>query len=377
MATTYDTYLSQPIPYIKSYRSYSGAPCVADSIAMSSSNRITLSRRRNKDTRPRPTDLLSSMTSQPLAYRSDVFPGLFRKEVSGTVSCSGKVYPYTGYDQQSPIGYGGYNDPDLPAWQNGIREKLSAQTVNLASSCAEYRETGHMFVDLARGARDAWNDMRKLRFGKYLKPKKWAQMSLQYKFGVKPLVEDTVEAAIRLNAHLGFPPRGVIHTSAQETGEYKAESPYGGYRIVMSTRVARATIVYQNSPGRQFMHAGTPLEWAWELIPFSFVMDWGIQVGNWLTSLDALRGISNVGGVVSDKITRTGVADYNSYGTAYRCIRPVIYRYESHSRAAVSSIPMARLKYEPSVTLERVKTALQLLTSAKTPSPSNWWRPFH
>lgn len=377
MATTYDTTTVQPYYYIRNYRNYAGVPCLESTVTMGYSNRTTLSRRRNKDTRPRPADLMASMSGQPLVYRQDIIPGLFRKEVSGVVTCAGiGTFPYTGYDQQSPIGYGSYSDPPLPTWQNEVRGKFGAQTVNLASSCAEYRETGKMFVDLARGARDAWNDMRKLRFGKYLKPKKWAQMQLQYKFGVKPLVEDTVEAAIRLNAHLGFPPRGVIHASEQDTGKYEATSPYGGTRVVMSVRVARATIVYQNATGRQFMHAGTPLEWAWELIPFSFVMDWGIQVGEWLTSLDALRGISSVGGVVSDKITRTGVADYVPY-PGYVCVRPVIYRYESHSRATVSSIPMAKLKYEPSVTLGRVKTALQLLTSAKSPSPSNWWRPFH
>lgn len=229
-----------------------------------------------------------------------------------------------------------------------------------------------MFVDMAKGARDAWNDMRKLRFGKWLKPKQWAKLHLGYVYGVKPLVEDVVDSAVRLNAYVGFPPRGVIRTSESDTGEYLAESPYGGTRVVVSTRTARAVIVYQNRTGRQFVHAGNPLSWAWELIPFSFVIDWGIQVGDWLTSLDALRGVSCLGGVVSDNIQRTGVADYVPSTGGYRCIKPVLYTYRSHVRNTTGSIPLPRLRYEPSVTLERMKAALSLLTTAKPGSPSKW-----
>jgi hypothetical protein len=31
---------------------------------------------------------------------------------------------------------------------------------------------------------------------------------------------------------------------------------------------------------------------AWELVPFSFVFDWFIQVGDWLTGLTALQGVT-------------------------------------------------------------------------------------
>jgi hypothetical protein len=43
-----------------------------------------------------------------------------------------------------------------------------------------------------------------------------------------------------------------------------------------------------------------PLAIAWELVPFSFVLDWLVPVGTWLQSLDATLGVKFVGGCRTD-----------------------------------------------------------------------------
>lgn len=48
-----------------------------------------------------------------------------------------------------------------------------------------------------------------------------------------------------------------------------------------------------------------PLELAWELLPFSFVVDWFLPIGSYLSSLDATFGCYFKGGYRSDKWTVT------------------------------------------------------------------------
>lgn len=60
--------------------------------------------------------------------------------------------------------------------------------------------------------------------------------------------------------------------------------------------IAYAQIVDANARTRSGMGVVNPLEIAWELLPFSFVADWFAPIGSWLSSLDALSGLSFVKG---------------------------------------------------------------------------------
>jgi hypothetical protein len=50
--------------------------------------------------------------------------------------------------------------------------------------------------------------------------------------------------------------------------------------------------------GREVNQIGlaNPLSIAWEVVPFSFVVDWGLPIGNVLEALTATRGLEFIGG---------------------------------------------------------------------------------
>lgn len=58
-----------------------------------------------------------------------------------------------------------------------------------------------------------------------------------------------------------------------------------------------------------------PLEVAWELVPFSFVVDWMLPIGDYLSNMSALHGIEPLGYSVGDKIVvkkNSGSARYSA-----------------------------------------------------------------
>jgi hypothetical protein len=73
-----------------------------------------------------------------------------------------------------------------------------------------------------------------------------------------------------------------------------------------------------------------PLEVAWEVLPWSFVVDWFLPVGNWLQTLSATAGLSFKGGSATRIVRREGewiMSPFNEaarhsaldpYGTRYR-----------------------------------------------------------
>lgn len=59
---------------------------------------------------------------------------------------------------------------------------------------------------------------------------------------------------------------------------------------------AKARFTVRNSSVKSLVQLGltNPAEVAWEVVPFSFVIDWFIPVGNFLSSLDSLVGVQDL-----------------------------------------------------------------------------------
>jgi hypothetical protein len=93
----------------------------------------------------------------------------------------------------------------------------------------------------------------------------------------------------------------------------------------------------------------------WELIPFSFVVDWAIGIGDWLQRQDALLGARNFSfnPSVSERLEYS--TSSTNGGTAFsRSLR------RTHSMNQTSlSIPVPR--YDPSSSLRKVVTGLSLI----------------
>jgi hypothetical protein len=129
----------------------------------------------------------------------------------------------------------------------------------------------------------------------------WVQKILELRYGWIPSLSDVYSAADTLSKR----GKGDWRITAKATR--KADSEYV-YRLeplpttnfdacsvtakVMRSAFVRIDAVPDNELLISLANVGVlnPLQVAWELVPFSFVVDWGWALGNWIESLDAMLG---------------------------------------------------------------------------------------
>lgn len=135
---------------------------------------------------------------------------------------------------------------------------------------------------------------RKTPIGKRVKSS--ADLWLEFHFGWEPLVKDIYRS---VNVLQGPVPGGRIFVSRQENETFRrVQKPYSGLTI---TESLNCTI--RHSAGC-YVHVDNPDLWlanqlglinpasvAWELVPFSFVVDWYIPVGAFLSQMTDFAGL--------------------------------------------------------------------------------------
>lgn len=111
-----------------------------------------------------------------------------------------------------------------------------------------------------------------------------------------------------------------------------------------------------------------PVEVAWELVPFSFVIDWLAPIGNWVSAFDADFGLTWKGGskTVFYRLSRTGKASYASPRRAFNQVVELDvegkYDHFSMNRTVYSSPPMAIPYIKNPVSGKHVANAIALLS---------------
>jgi hypothetical protein len=201
------------------------------------------------------------------------------------------------------------------------RLKLKQGKVNLGVAFAERNATARMLGDTAtriakalratrRGdIREAARALGILHDVKKPRGSNWTNHWLQLQYGWKPLLSDVYGAAAALSKR----PKDYFRVTAKafrsDTDQWvdlnpPTGSPSGltndgwGYLTVADRErgvFARIDAIPDNDLVMSFTSLGltNPLLIAWEVVPFSFVVDWAIPIGNWLDSLDAHLGYSS------------------------------------------------------------------------------------
>lgn len=319
--------------------------------------------------RPRPPTLWDNLTSRervyrrsgtsPLCWNQDTYP-CPHNGVHGNVT----LYSYhTGgsslfvnqlYDENNLI--------SRNLWASSLREKLAGNKYNLGSSVAEYRESVKLFVGAAKSLHSAYRTIRGHMPRRKLRACSVPAAVLQYNFGVAPLVEDLYSSVEVLRHRLEEPlfRRLSVGIKIPFSGPFT----YGPYDYDANGLFRqRATVNYRIDPNYSLssdFDFGNPIEWAWELIPFSFVVDWAIPIGNWLGSLDALLGITDINGTVT---TRTKDSWTYRSNVAFQYIGRIgTYESLSYQRSVMTSIPMPEFPaWSPSLSFKRATNAVSLL----------------
>lgn len=161
------------------------------------------------------------------------------------------------------------------------------------------------------------------RFHRPIRGQALNEMWLEYRYGWRPLVADIQNLTqTMLNLEERVSGRQVARstqqvaskttTSKQNYGDGPVGAPFTWEmtRTVTEELIVRATHLYmpgQASHANQFgltAYAGT----VWELVPFSFVVDWFVDVGGWISAWEPKPGVTDLGSCVTTvrKMTEHG-----------------------------------------------------------------------
>lgn len=125
----------------------------------------------------------------------------------------------------------------------------------------------------------------------------WTNHWLQYQYGWKPLLSDVYGAVDALSKREQRDWRVTAKAYRQNEDVFqKNVSNWAGSAARHQGVFVRIDALPSNDLTMSLSSLGVlnPLNVAWELVPYSFVVDWFLPIGKWLDSLDALLGYTNI-----------------------------------------------------------------------------------
>lgn len=277
-----------------------------------------------------------------------------------------------------------YVDMDLMAQcKLDLLNEIKSMDINVAVFTAEAGKTVSLFgssfeklfgfaLALRRGDfRKAYNKLKPWSKAKaYFRPasRQFAQQVLEYKYAWTPLMYDLYGASKALAEALGGKPpvrsftKSKTRDSTWESGSSNVSprmlrinadqtNTTTAYTIPRSfdthiehtkTQVARAGLQVSPICGDVSNYGlNDPLLVAWELVPFSFVFDWFVNVGDYLSAATALRGLKVEAGFDSNLVFQTAVETWTPNSTNQGVLTgPVIEKRRNYTRTTWSgSLP--------------------------------------
>lgn len=134
-----------------------------------------------------------------------------------------------------------------------------------------------------------------------------AENFLEYQFGWKPLAQDIYHGVQLIKAHQGpLVMKAVREVKNTWSGSKLKGNPPGSFtkNVTFDGNTRNKCVLWGVIDDNFVANAKTigvhdPLELAWELIPYSFVIDWILPVGNFLLALSGTAGLTFLGGYES------------------------------------------------------------------------------
>lgn len=217
-------------------------------------------------------------------------------------------FPYTSTQSISYL-----DDLRNKSWDR-LMEDVKGESSSLGVSLAESREGFNMIANRIIKTRRAYQDLRRGNFRGFLRqlsvdPKRKHRsvirtasgeasgLWLEYWFGWSPLCKDIFDTAVTLStphvttwyACKGTASKALPQQEAGVGNGYEnrlmTASGRGFWRQGAQFRVTSENAFLANRLGLV-----NPVAIAWELVPFSFVVDWFAKVGNWIEGYSDLFG---------------------------------------------------------------------------------------
>lgn len=260
---------------------------------------------------------------------------------------------------------------------------LKDQKVNMGENLATAKQTFGLFAkhgstlfrSLLAARRGNWKDA----FGHLGLAKKsypvglgLSQRYLEYIYGVKPLMDDIYGAYQLLNEQLKpallVYARRVLREEGKRT--VTGDNLSRDYKCTWNDVARRRDKIQlvgrvQSGLARDVARAGlsNPSSLAWDLLPWSFVIDWATPIGSVLAAADATRGLDFVGGYISRNGYRTSVQTIdNRWSPRWSPSSPMMQASftRSNHRAALSGWPRPMLYAKSPFSSSHLVTALAL-----------------
>lgn len=202
-----------------------------------------------------------------------------------------------------------------------LLSRIKNQDFSAPVAVAEGRKTIRMIADIVTQVARAGLALRRGNFrgaadalgvsprGGALKRSRYQSLAnnwLELQYGWQPLLSDVYGLAQYLEKSKAYKKRevitSVVHRQVHETALYKGDTAWTT-EVKESTYTVKYVVYFSEDDVVQTSTAlglGNPAAVAWELVPFSFVVDWFLPIGSFLENLDATVGRVFVKGCVTE-----------------------------------------------------------------------------
>lgn len=163
-----------------------------------------------------------------------------------------------------------------------------------------------------------------------LTPKDLADRWLELQYGWKPLLSDTYEACKAYEARTSRPKSQRFTKQGTKSGTQDVLGAVAKDRIKLSQK-RRLSYSYERTEMLSLprsMGLYDPLSLAWEVLPWSFVVDWFVPIGTYLQNLNQIPFLSGRWLVTESKIT-SGANGYITGGSFPFCDTHTTTKYTS------------------------------------------------
>lgn len=275
--------------------------------------------------------------------------------------------------------------------------KVSGMSVNLAQAYAERRQAANMLTKRVHQVLMLARAVKRGHFGEAVKDirditglvpkgrtaaragKPFADNWLEFQYGWRPLLSD-IYGACELIANTYHTRRPTTFVAkAKDVQPLKDTSYVSAYELTQPIRwegTAWDTVQYvveclEDDALLQVLASTgvtNPALLAWELLPYSFVVDWFLPVGNYLQQLEATRGLRFIRGTVSRRFECRAVGRLtpSAPGGSLQLVDVygrVDYVASYKDRQVLSAWPAADLPtFKPNLGLGRALNGIALIT---------------
>lgn len=328
------------------------------------------------ESRPRPENLLSALTTRTEVYRYSSACQVKRKLVGS--SCKYYTYTYVApRDLPSQRTAQLLATPPATYWETKLRNAIKDVSVNLGASTFEARETYKMFRDGANALVSGWKNLRKGHvFSRRITPCDIASAELVGSFGINPLLGELYDSVDKLQRSTSesITRRIKVKARSEATREWTPPTQAGTiWSRVNRYHTAVCYVTFDRDVPDFIM--GNPAEVAWELTPFSWLIDGFISVGEYLSAFDALKYVDSLKGTLTVRDKYLVRDNLKYYSDTAEVVRPGRVSGGFYARSVFTDIPFPTL---PGFSLSRSWRKLMHATSALVqmtkPCPKSPWR---